>query len=186
MASILSRYQCVKVQLQRPKVQRFYPIAQRFLLQRLVHYIDDKKWPQWRQITSLTVVYSTVHSDADQRKHQSSSSLVFVWGIHRDRWIPRTKASYAENVSSWWRHHVICKHDMFYKTNCGTICNEAWQSDNFIKWLPNIYIHSNLLARPSFELERLWPREAIWKQRYGSTLVQLMACCLNTPSHFLI
>ena len=43
------------------------------------------------QITSLTVVYSTVYSDADQRKHQSSVSLAFVWGIHRDRWIPRTK-----------------------------------------------------------------------------------------------
>ena len=35
------------------------------------------------QITSLTIVYSTVYSDADQRKHQSSTSLAFVWGIHR-------------------------------------------------------------------------------------------------------
>ena len=35
------------------------------------------------RITSLTIVYSTVYSDADQRKHQSSVSLVFVWGIHR-------------------------------------------------------------------------------------------------------
>ena len=35
------------------------------------------------QITSLTIVYSTVHSGADQRKHQSSASLAFVWGIHR-------------------------------------------------------------------------------------------------------
>ena len=35
------------------------------------------------QITSLTVVYSTVHSGSDQRKHQSSASLAFVWGIHR-------------------------------------------------------------------------------------------------------
>ena len=43
------------------------------------------------QIISLTVVYSTVYSDVDQRKHQSSASLAFVWGIHRDRWIPRTK-----------------------------------------------------------------------------------------------
>ena len=34
-------------------------------------------------ITSLTIVYSTVYSDADQRKHQSSASLGFVWGIHR-------------------------------------------------------------------------------------------------------
>ena len=43
------------------------------------------------QITSLTVVYSVVYSGADQRKHQSSASLAFVWVIHRDRWIPRTK-----------------------------------------------------------------------------------------------
>ena len=35
------------------------------------------------QITSLTIVYSTVYSDADQRKHQSSALLAFVWGIHR-------------------------------------------------------------------------------------------------------
>ena len=42
------------------------------------------------QITSLTIVCSIVYSDADQRKHQSSASLAFVRGIHRDRWIPRT------------------------------------------------------------------------------------------------
>ena len=34
------------------------------------------------QITSLTIVYSIVYSDADQRKHQSSASLAFVQGIH--------------------------------------------------------------------------------------------------------
>ena len=34
------------------------------------------------QITSLTIVYSTVYSGADERKHQRSSSLAFVWGIH--------------------------------------------------------------------------------------------------------
>ena len=35
------------------------------------------------QITSLTIVYSTVYSDADQRKHKISVSLAFVRGIHR-------------------------------------------------------------------------------------------------------
>ena len=35
------------------------------------------------RITSLVIVYSTVYSDADQSKHQSSASLAFVWGIHR-------------------------------------------------------------------------------------------------------
>ena len=34
------------------------------------------------QITSLTIVYSTVYSGADQRKPQSSASLAFVRGIH--------------------------------------------------------------------------------------------------------
>ena len=35
------------------------------------------------QITNLTIVYSTVYSDADQRKHRSSAALVFLWGIRR-------------------------------------------------------------------------------------------------------
>ena len=35
------------------------------------------------KITSLTIVYSSVYSGADQRKHQNSTSLAFVWGIHR-------------------------------------------------------------------------------------------------------
>ena len=35
------------------------------------------------QITSLTIVYLTVYSGADQSRHQSFASLAFVWGIHR-------------------------------------------------------------------------------------------------------
>ena len=55
------------------------------------HYINVIMTTIESKITSLTVVYSTAYSDADQRKHQSSASLAFVWWIHRDRWIPRTK-----------------------------------------------------------------------------------------------
>ena len=35
------------------------------------------------QITSVTIVCSTVGPGADQRKHKSSASLAFVRGIHR-------------------------------------------------------------------------------------------------------
>ena len=44
---------------------------------------------QWRhnavasQISSVSTICSTICSDADQRKHQSSASLAFVMGIHR-------------------------------------------------------------------------------------------------------
>ena len=47
------------------------------------HYSDVIVNTMVSQITSLTVVYSTVYSGADKRKHQSSASLVFVRGIHR-------------------------------------------------------------------------------------------------------
>ena len=47
------------------------------------HYNDVIMGEIASQITSLTIVYSTVYSDADQRKHQSSASLAFVRGIHR-------------------------------------------------------------------------------------------------------
>ena len=54
------------------------------------------------QITSLMIVYSTVYSGADQRKHQSSASLALVTGE-----FPLQRATNAENASIWWRHHAI-------------------------------------------------------------------------------
>ena len=47
------------------------------------HYGDVIMGAIASQITSLTIVYSTVYSDADQGKHQSSASLALVRGIHR-------------------------------------------------------------------------------------------------------
>ena len=60
------------------------------------------------QVTSLTIVYSTIYSDADQRKYQSSASLAICAGnspVHGE--FPAQMASNMENVSIWWRHHVI-------------------------------------------------------------------------------
>ena len=47
------------------------------------HYDDVRMDAIASQITSFPIFYSIVYSDADQRKHQSSASLVFVRGIHR-------------------------------------------------------------------------------------------------------
>ena len=73
----------------------------------LIHYNDVIMNAMASQITSLTSIYSIVYSGTDQRKHQSSVSLAFVRGIHR--WAVNfphhAKASNAENVSIWWRHH---------------------------------------------------------------------------------
>ena len=49
----------------------------------MFHYSDVTMGAMASQITSLTIVYSIVHSGVDERKHQSSASLAFVRGIHR-------------------------------------------------------------------------------------------------------
>ena len=60
------------------------------------------------QITSLAIVYSTVYSGADQRKHQSSASLAFVQGIHRgpmnslDKWPVTQKMFPFDDVIMWY------------------------------------------------------------------------------------
>ena len=80
------------------------------------------------QITSLTIVYSTVYSGVDQSKHQSSASLAFVWGIHRGpvnsphKWsVTRKMFPFDDVIMSymWWRMmgawktdecHLLSKH----------------------------------------------------------------------------
>ena len=64
-------------------VNSFPLVAHKSKHQCWVHYGDVIMSMIASQITSLTIVYSTVYSDVDQSKHQSSASLAFVRGIHR-------------------------------------------------------------------------------------------------------
>ena len=34
-------------------------------------------------------------------------------------------------------------------------------------------------------INSLWPSDAIWRQKSGSTLARVMACCLTAPRHYL-
>ena len=86
------------------------------------HYDDVIMGTIASQITSLTSVYSTVYSGADQSKHQSSASLAFVWGIHRDRWIPHTNGQlhgkcFHLMTSSCERKCVKCHYSACCSTN---------------------------------------------------------------------
>ena len=64
-------------------VNKFAFIAMLSMTKCVYHYTDVIMITMASQITSLTIVYSTVYSGADQSKHQNSASLAFVWGIHR-------------------------------------------------------------------------------------------------------
>ena len=77
---------------------------------KIYHYNDVIMGAIASQIISLTIVYSTVYSDADQRKYQSSASLAFVRGIHRwpvnspHKW-PVTRKMFPFHDVSW---HRLC------------------------------------------------------------------------------
>ena len=42
-----------------------------------------------------------------------------------------------------------------------------------------------MLNKLHVKLNSLWPSDTIWRQRSGSTLAQVMACCWTAPSHYL-
>ena len=129
-----------------------------------VHYNDVMMSTIASQITSLTIVYSIVYSDADQRKHQSSASLAFVRGIHRwpvnspHKWpvtrkmfpfddvimkyrFTKQMTSYAENVSISWRHHGISIYQYIYPFGKCVECAQPlpgrtnWRHHVHVSWL---------------------------------------------------
>ena len=68
------------------------------------------------QITSLTIIYSTVYSGADQRKSEFRVTGLYVGISPETGEFPAQRASDAENVPIWWRHHVPWKYLAGYTT----------------------------------------------------------------------
>ena len=81
---------------------------------RCLHYGDVIMGATASQITSLTIVYSTVYS-ADQRKHQSAESLAFVRGIHRGPVNSPHKGPVTRKMSPF--DDVIMSHEKLPKPN---------------------------------------------------------------------
>ena len=84
------------------------------------------------QITSLTIVYSTVCSGADQRKHQSSASLAFVWGIHR--WPVNSPHKWPVTRTMFPFDYVIILREIYLKM-CSAKCRPFCLGPNmFTHW----------------------------------------------------
>ena len=66
------------------------------------------------QITSLTIVYSTVYSGADEKPTlQLHVAGLYAGNIPATGEFPAQRASNAENVSMWWRHHDFLERELF-------------------------------------------------------------------------
>ena len=115
------------------------------------------------------------------------------------------------NFHSFWPSDTICWHrsgstwaqvmacrliaPSYYLNQCGLLISEvSWHSPvssftaNTQGKLFCIMIFKIILLKflpHQWEAYSLWPDDAIWRQRSGSTLAQVMACCLTAPSHYL-
>ena len=74
------------------------------------HYSDVIMGAKTSQITSLTIVYSTVYSGADQRNIKVPCHWPLCGTSPATSEFPAQMTNYAENVSIGWRHHVCNKH----------------------------------------------------------------------------
>ena len=86
--------------------RRYWPICQKWIQ---MHYSDAIMSTMASQITSLTMVYSTVCSGADRRKYKAPCHWP-LWGeFAGDRWIPRRKGH--------WRGKTFSFHDVILGLN---------------------------------------------------------------------
>ena len=70
----------------------------------------------------------------------------------------------------------LCMIFALYKFSCKT-SDTNFKSKNFIIFL--------LMSSDFIKFNSLWPIDAIWRLRSGSTLAQVMACCWKAPGHYL-
>ena len=148
------------------------------------HYGDVVMGTVASQIISLTIVYSTVDSGADQRKHQSSASLAFVRGIHRGpvnyphKWpvtrkmlsfhdvIMDVSASLAWVGISIWYHIPICMGRTFVQiTHWGRDTMDAISQTTFssaFSWMKmfeyRLKFHWNLFLSIQLTIFQHWFR----------------------------
>ena len=118
----------------------------------VLHRFDCRSL-QWRHnerdgvsVTSLTIVYSNVYSGTDQRKHQSSPSLAFVWGIHR----------WPLNFPTKGMYRGKCFHLM---TSSCIPLPTCWTADNkYDTWIISCYVNVAL------QLWTPWKRDKMASQ----------------------
>ena len=82
------------------------------------------------QNTSLTIVFSAVYLDTDQRKHESSASLAFVRGIHRlpvnspHKWpVTRKMFPFDDVIMIWFARLALLLNSLFHIVLFKDACN---------------------------------------------------------------
>ena len=88
------------------------------------HYDDVIMSAMASQINSLTIVYSSIYSGADQTKHQSSASLTFVRGIRR--WLVNSPHKWPVTRKMFPFDDVIMQICIYGSIQHDKLCVSVW------------------------------------------------------------
>ena len=143
------------------------------------------------QITSLTIVYSTVYSDTYQRKHQCSALLAFVRGIHR--WPvnsshkgPVTRKMFPlDDVIMWWLFHRRLYDHASTPTSKNRpekhICCNCVNPHRFVHIFPHDTTNNHDYSLYHCLISTTRSREMIWVYWTG---VKIITCTLSKVTRY--
>ena len=129
------------------------------------------------QITSLTIVSSTVYSGTDERKHQSPASLAFVSGIHR--WplnsphkgpVTRKMFPFHDVIMLYGYLWIVVFHEQLstaIKLQCHEYCN-----------IVILFLHSPTLWKGTYTFTIPSDEKWIWKNQ-GFEYYNAFPACLR-------
>ena len=124
------------------------------------------------------IVCSTIYS----RHRSKKTSKLRVTGLHVGNSpvtgeFPAQRASNAENVFIWWRHHVVPKGPVDYKAALLQMMNgmvpSRWQA---MSWINDGLGYSHICVVWPQWVNSSPPSAAYMRQWTGSTMVQVRAC----------
>ena len=164
--------------------QKLWNLLISILWQHVFHYNDVIMSSMASQIPSLMIVYSAVYSGADQRKHQSSTSLAFVRGIHRGPVNSTHKGPVMQkmfpfgDIIMWLlKHYLDC---LIHGINCFLIfsCDQAALWMVFSVRLPHLFHYVPIIVY-HHEIFRSF-YTPVWK----TGRIMLWQCLSVRPSAF--
>ena len=97
--------------------------------------------------------------------------------------------NFADNIFKCLNEDIWISTKMSLKYNPKKLFDKLWLIPLLVGWH---WAHIGLKKKSYWveilshsKVNSLWPSDAIWRQRSGSTSAQVMACCLTAPSHYL-
>ena len=129
---------------------------------------------------------SRPHPPASSRVTSITSAVITAkpsssWTAHPSRDVIhlRLVKIYPWCTSTTWRPSIsIWPSQTWLRSTCRKRCRKmrGWRGSSINQSIVSVILSA---------VNSLWPSDAIWRQRSGSTLAQVMAWCLTAPSHCL-